>query len=92
MDIEEVMDTAKWIDPPETGAYERFFIMDKETREWFKGLSRNSFAKFVSGEKPLSRWNKKYEPFRDEIHHLVVYNDGKSFSYDCKEYLDGSWQ
>ena len=87
MDINEIMDTSKWLDAPEKGSYERFFIRDKETNEWFKGLSRDTLAKFVSGEKRLSNWNLKYEPFRDAIHHLIVYSDGKTIAYDCMEYV-----
>ena len=84
--IEEILDTSKWIDPPtEKGTYERFFIRDKETHEWFRGLSRESLAKFVLGEKTLNIWNTKYEPLRDEIHHLIVTSVGTA-CYDSKEY------
>lgn len=80
----EIMDTSKWMDPPKPrdGHYERFFIRDKETGEWFMGLSRESFAEYVLGHKPLNVWNRKYEPLRDEMHHLIV--GTKEHIFDCK--------
>lgn len=82
----ELMDTSKWMDPPESNGetYERFFIRDNETHEWFMGISRESFAMYVVGKKSLNKWNIKYEPLRDEVHHLIVSSkehifDGKVF-------------
>ena len=74
MHIAELMNTARWLDPPKFGEtpYERFFIRDRETHEWFMGMTRETFANFVTGKTPFSAWNTKYEPLRDEVHHLVV--------------------
>lgn len=82
----ELMDTSKWIDPPNPSdtRCERFFIRDNETHEWFMGLSRESFALYVLGKKSLNKWNIEYEPLRDEVHHLIIGTkehifDGKVF-------------
>lgn len=90
--VGEVMATDKWVDkPPVNGeSYERFFIKDKETHEWIFGMSRESFAKYVCGIRVEGNVcpNPKFEPLRDEIHHLIVGSLGYVY-FDSIEYQPG---
>lgn len=89
--VGEVMVTEKWVDKPVEGeTYERFFIKDKETHEWIFGMSRESFADYVLGIRVEGNVcpNPKFEPLRDEIHHLIVNRLGY-VCFDSIEYQPG---
>ena len=57
-------------------SYETFDIRDRDTHEYIRNLTREQLAQYVLGElEPYksSKTNSKFEPLRDEIHHIIRY-------------------
>lgn len=75
-------------------SYETFDIRDKETHEYIRDLTREDLAAYVIGKYAPSSYGKnlrKYEPLRDEIHHIIhcpngiIYYDSVKISLDAKD-------
>lgn len=65
-------------------SYETFDIRDRDTHEYIRNLTREQLAQYVLGElEPYksSKTNSKFEPLRDEIHHIIHCADGTVY-YD----------
>lgn len=68
-------------------SYELFDIKDKETHEYIRDLTREQLAQYVLGQLPghdKGRKFRKYEPLRDEVHHIIHCDDGTVY-YDSVE-------
>lgn len=77
-----------------TDYYETFDIRDKETHEYIRNLTRENLADYVLGKyAPYDKGGnfRKYEPLRDEIHHIIhcpggiIYYDSIEISLASKD-------
>lgn len=59
-------------------SYELFNIFDRETREWWKGLTREQLAGFVAGIYNKRHWNH-FEPAVHSIQQEIHCPDGVFF-------------
>ena len=75
-------------------SYETFDIRDKETHEYIRDLTREDLANYVLGKyAPYAQGKnfRKYEPLRDEIHHIIhcpdgiIYYDSVKISLSAKD-------
>lgn len=72
-------------------SYELFDIKDRETHEYIRDLTREQLAQYVLGQLPghdKGRNFRKYEPLRDEVHHIIHCDDGMVY-YDSKMVVAG---
>lgn len=72
-------------------SYETFDIRDKETHEYIRDLTREDLAAYVMGKYAPYSYGKnlrKYEPLRDEIHHIIHYPNGIIYYDSVKISLD----
>lgn len=72
-------------------SFERFDIRDRETGEWIHDLTREMLAQYVLGKLPgydIGKTLRRYEPLRDEVHHIIHLDDGTVY-YDSKKVVAG---